>query len=291
VLVHNCDEVGAWAGEDGWDQLQFGLRLGHDPRSIVTTTPRPTDLIKALVIDEDTVVTRGSTFDNAANLAAAFLKGIRRKYEGTRLGQQELYAELLEDTPGALWTLSQIERLRVARAVALLRVVVAIDPSVTAKEGSDECGIIVAGLGADGHLYILEDLSGVMSPDAWARKAVDAYERWQADRIVAEVNNGGDLVEATIRTVSQHVAYRAVRAAKAKRARAEPVAALYEQSRAHHVGVLKPLEDQMTTWDSTAGSSSPDRLDAMVWAATDLMLAHTGGRTEILDYTPSEYDE
>lgn len=268
-----CDEAGAWFYAEAWDQLQFGLRLGLNPRAVVTTTPRPTRLIKRIAEDSETVVTRGSTFENAANLASTFIREIRKKYEGTRLGRQELFAELLEDTPGALWNLSAIEADRVETAPMLQRVVISLDPSVSSDEDSDECGIIAAGLGEDGHGYVLEDLSAVLSPDAWARLAVRAYDRLMADRIVAEVNNGGDLVEATIRTVSRNVSYRAVHASKAKRARAEPVAALYEQHRVHHVGVHRKLEDQMTTWDSGAAGKSPDRIDALVWAITDLMLA------------------
>jgi phage terminase large subunit-like protein len=267
-----ADEVAAWAYPETWDQLMFGLRLGTDPRVIATTTPRPTALIRRLMKDPHTVVTRGSTFENAANLAPSFLADVRRKYEGTRLGRQELFAELLDDTPGALWNYAQIDALRVPRAPALRRIVVAIDPAVTANEESDETGIVVAGLGEDGHGYVLQDLSGKFSPDGWARLAVQAYRTYEADRIIAEVNNGGDLVERVIRTVDPHVPYTAVHASRGKRVRAEPVAALDEQGRVHHVGSFAALEDQMCTWDSTTGERSPDRMDARVWAITELML-------------------
>lgn len=268
-----CDETAAWFYPEAWDQLQFGLRLGAHPQCVVTTTPRPTDLIRRIIRAADTVVTRGSTFDNAANLAPSFLEAVRRKYEGTRLGRQELFAELLEDTPGALWTIKQLDALRVPRAPARYqRVVVAIDPSVTSTGESDECGIVVAGIGENGDGYVLDDLSGIMSPDTWAKTAIKAYRDYGADRIVAEVNNGGDMVEATLRTVESGVSYKAVHASRGKRIRAEPVAALYEQERVHHVGGFAKLEDQMTTWDASSDQRSPDRLDALVWALTELML-------------------
>lgn len=275
-----ADETAAWRYAEAWDQLQFGLRLGGNPRAVVTTTPRPTDLIRTLLADPSTVVTRGSTFANRANLAPQFLARILAKYRGTRLGRQELYAELLDDTPGALWNYTQIEELRVKHHAGLKRIVVAIDPSTTSDAESAECGIVAAGLGEDDHGYVLEDVSGVLSPDAWARRAVGAYERLEADRIVAEVNNGGDLVETVIRTVDKNVSYSAVHASRGKHTRAEPVAALYEQKKVHHVGGFAKLEDQMCTWDAVSGQKSPDRMDALVWALTELMI---GG-------APAEYD-
>jgi len=250
----------------------FGLRLGRDPRALVTTTPRPIALVKALLKDPNTRTTRGSTFDNSANLAETFLQKIREKYEGSRLGRQELFAEVLDDTPGALWSYAQLDALRVQKVPPLRRIVVAIDPAVTATKESDETGLVVAGLGEDGHGYVLEDASGRFSPDGWARLAVARYNDWRADRIVAEVNNGGDLVETILRTVDRDVSYTAVHASRGKRTRAEPIAALYEQGRVHHVGALPALDDQLCTWDSSTGEKSPDRLDAMVWALTELML-------------------
>jgi len=268
-----CDELATWKyPDDTWDNLIFGLRLGDNPRVVVTTTPKPIPLVRKLVNDPETVVTRGSTYENAANLPPSFLKEIRDKYEGTRLGRQEIYAEILDDVPGALWNRTMLDELRVKKAPELIRIVVAIDPAVTSGEDSDETGIIVAGKGVDGHAYVLDDLSCRLSPDGWARRAVDAYHRYEADRIVAEVNNGGDLVEATIRTVDSKAAYKAVRASKGKRTRAEPIAALYEQGKIHHVGSFPLLEDQMCNFTPDGYDGSPDRVDALVWALTELML-------------------
>lgn len=268
-----CDELAAWKyPDDTWDNLIFGLRLGDNPRVVVTTTPKPIPLVRKLVNDPETVVTRGSTYENAANLPPSFLKEIRDKYEGTRLGRQEIFAEILDDVPGALWTRSMLDDLRVKKAPELVRVVVAIDPAVSSGEDSDETGIIVAGKGADGHGYVLDDLTCRMSPDGWATRAVNAYYKHEADRIVAEVNNGGDLVEATIRTVDRKIPYKAVRASKGKRTRAEPIAALYEQGKIHHVGSFPLLEDQMCNFTPDGYDGSPDRVDALVWALTELML-------------------
>lgn len=271
-----ADELATWEYPDSWNQLMFGLRLGNDPRIVVTTTPQPTPIIKSLVArtkdPNDVRITKGSTYDNRDNLAAAFVEQIVKQYEGTRLGRQELHAELLDDVPGALWNLSLIDDLRAKQAPALRRVVVAIDPSVTAKASSDECGLIVAGLGVDGHGYVLDDLSARMSAREWGTKAVVAYRDRQADRIVAEVNNGGDLVEVNLRTISRDVSYKGVHAARGKRTRAEPVASMYERRLIHHVGTFTKLEDEMTTWDPTMTNESPNRIDALVWALTDLML-------------------
>jgi predicted phage terminase large subunit-like protein len=261
-----------------WTQLMLGLRLGDDPRVVVTTTPKPLALLKDLMARENVHVTRGSTFDNAPNLAPTFIEEVRRRYEGTRTGRQELHGEYLEDTPGALWTRQMVDENRIPKndeALAELgfaRVVVAIDPAVTSGEDSDETGIVVAALGADGRAYVLDDKSCRLSPDGWASRAVDAYHTHQADRIVAETNNGGDLVERVIRTVSPRVAYRKVHASRGKRVRAEPVAALYEQGRVSHVGSFPDLEDQMCSFTPEGNDSSPDRVDALVWALTDLML-------------------
>ncbi|HEX6841401.1 MAG TPA: terminase family protein [Stellaceae bacterium] len=281
-----CDELAAWRHEEAWDMLMLGLRLGADPRCVVTTTPKPIRLIRQLLGDRGAVVTRGSTYDNAANLAPAFLAQIVRRYEGTRLGRQELDAEVLDDVPGALWTRDAIDRAKVAAAPALRRVVVAIDPAVSTGEEADETGILVAALGQDGHGYVLDDLSARLAPAGWARRAIAAYHAHHADRVVAEVNNGGDLVEATLRAVDAGVAYRAVRASRGKAVRAEPVAALYEQGRVHHVGSFPALEDQMCACapdlDRGMAGISPDRLDALVWALTDLMIGPAD--TGLLDY-------
>lgn len=269
-----ADELCAWRhADDAWNMLMLGLRLGKDPRVAVTTTPKPTKLIKELMVAPTTYITRGSTYDNAANLAPAFIQQIVSKYEGTRLGRQELYAEILDDVPGALWTSSMIENLRVKQAPELVRIVVAIDPAVSADEGSNETGIIAAGRGVDGRGYVLKDLSCILSPDGWARRAVNAYHDLKADRIIAEVNNGGDLVEATIRTVDRRVAYRKVHASRGKRTRAEPIAAMYEQGKIHHVGVFPELENQMCIYVPDNYDGSPDRMDALVWAFTELFYA------------------
>src|SRR5690606_1996644 len=189
-----CDEVAAWKyPEETWDMLQFGLRLGEDTRTVVTTTPKPIRLVRDLIDDPDTIVTRGSTYDNAQNLAETFLRQMEQKYEGTRLGRQELFAEVLDDVPGALWNRKMLDELRVKKAPDMTRIVVAIDPAVTSGEESDETGIVVAGKGVDGDGYILEDLTCRMSPDGWARRAIQAYHKYEADRIVAEVNQGGDM--------------------------------------------------------------------------------------------------
>jgi predicted phage terminase large subunit-like protein len=274
-----CDEVGAWnQPQETWDQLQFTLRHGSDPRICVTTTPRPTKLLRDLLAREgrDVVVSRGSTFDNAANLAPAFVEAIKARYEGTRLGRQEIYAELLSDTPGALWQLDWLDRDRVQCAPELKRIVVAIDPAVSTNEGSDETGIVVAGVGGDRHGYILEDLSGRYQPHEWAAVAVAAYRRHKADRIIAEKNNGGDMVESTVRMVDSNVSFRAVHASRGKVARAEPVSALYEQRKVHHVGSFAKLEDQLCSFtsdfDRNRAGYSPDRLDALVWALSELMV-------------------
>jgi len=232
----------------------------------------------------DCVVTRGTTRDNADNLAPAFLGAILKQYEGTRLGRQELDAELLEDLPGALWTRETIERARIATPPTLRRVVVAIDPAASSGESADETGIVVAGLGEDGHGYVLDDLSGRFRPHEWAARAIAAFRAHNADRVVAETNNGGEMVEATLRAIDPTVAYRPVHASRGKITRAEPVAALYEQGRVQHVGAFPALEDQMCAFaphvDRAIGASSPDRVDALVWALSDLMIARSSGLLE-----------
>lgn len=275
------DELCAYErAQDLWDMAMFGLRLARQPMWLVTTTPKPIPLIRALSKDPDVVVTDGSTYENAGNLAPKFLEKITDTYKGTRLGRQELYGEILDDVPGALWQRARIDELRRAKAPDLARIVVAIDPAVTSMDGSDETGILVAGKGVDGHAYVLGDRSCRLSPDGWARRAVIAYHEFRADRILAEVNNGGDLVEMTIRSVAssvpegirEDVAYKSVRASRGKMVRAEPIAALYEQGRVHHVGSFPELEDQMCAYVPEGWDKSPDRADALVWALTELML-------------------
>lgn len=275
------EEVASWRFPEAFDQLQYALRAG-EARQIVTTTPRPVRVLRELMAERTTVITRGRTLENAANLSPSALAYLLARYEGTRLGRQELDAEILEDVPGALWTRAMIEEAHVQMPPGwpdpkYRRVVVAIDPAVTAEEGSDETGIVVAGTHVDGRAYVLSDLSTRASPKQWAQRAVDAYRAHRADRIVAEVNNGGDLVEEMIRVVDPNVAYRAVHASKGKRTRAEPVSALYEQRRVSHVGTFSDLEDQLCTWAPDKDASSPDRLDALVWALSELVLETADG--------------
>jgi phage terminase large subunit-like protein len=258
--------------------LQFGLRLGDDPRCVVTTTPRTVRLVRELLEGRTTEVTRGTTYDNRGNLPPVFFDSIIRKYEGTRLGRQELNAELLEDNPLALWRReAMLEAYRVTQPPDLKRIVVAVDPQAADVDSEEvaETGIVVVGLGADEHGYVLEDRSLRASPALWGRAAVTAYRSRQADRLVAEVNNGGAMVKHVIQTADPTVAYRELHASRGKQTRAEPVAALYEQGRVHHVGTFPELEDQLCSW--TPGDRSPDRLDALVWGVTELMLGATRG--------------
>jgi phage terminase large subunit-like protein len=273
-----ADEAAVWRyGPEAWDMLMFGLRLGNNPQVVVTTTPKPVKLIRELLArkGQDVEVTHGTTYENRSNLAEQFLKTIITRYEGTRLGRQELLAELLEDVPGALWQRLRIEELRVLVIPQLTRIVVAIDPAASSQEKSDETGIIVAGIGEDGHGYVLNDLSGRYTPTEWAKKAIAAYRLYKADRIVAEINNGGEMVEATLRSIDADIPYRGVHASRGKAIRAEPISALYEQGKVHHVGTLALLEDQQCAFtidfDRKTMGYSPDRLDALVWALTELM--------------------
>lgn len=267
-----CDELGSWRRPEAFEQAMLGLRLGALPQAVVTTTPKPVKLIKELMADSGTVTTRGSTYDNRAHLAPGFFSRIIRRYEGTRLGRQELNAELLDDVEGALWSGGLIEAARVGKAPDMERVVVAIDPATTSGENADETGIVVAGKGVDGHAYVLGDLSCRLSSNGWGNRAVNAYREFRADRIIAEVNNGGDLVEDVIRTIDRHASYRAVHASRGKVVRAEPISALYEQKRVHHVGLFAELETQMCSFVPDHLDGSPDRVDALVWALTDLMI-------------------
>jgi phage terminase large subunit-like protein len=266
-----ADELATWQRlDEAWANLQLGLRLGERPRCMVTTTPRPLPLLRDLLRRPSTIVRRGSTFDNAANLAPSALAEFRARYEGTRIGRQELHGELLDDVPGALWTRAMLDDNRVTAAPDLVRVVVAVDPAVTSGENSDETGIVVAGRADTGHLYVLADRSCRLTPDGWARRVVSAFDEWKADRIIGETNNGGDLIEQTIRTVRASIPFTKVTATRGKRVRAEPIAALYEQGRVHHVGAFPELEDQACTFAPDQVVGSPDRLDALVWALTDL---------------------
>lgn len=286
-----CDELAAWRYPETWDMLQFGLRLGARPRTVVTTTPKPTRLIRDLLRNSGCHVTRGSTYDNRSNLAKPFLDAIVKKYEGTRLGRQELYAEVLDDVPGALWSRRCLDDYRVVKAPDLVRVVVAVDPPASSGEDANEAGIVVAGVDRPGTAFVLEDWSQRASPEEWARKAVAAYRKHDADCIVAECNQGGEMVERVIKSVAD-VPVKLVRATRGKYVRAEPASALYEQGRVKHVGVHAVLEEQMTSFTPERAADrsdgfSPDRVDALVWAITELFPEITAGepnKTEVEDY-------
>ena len=265
-----CDEIAAWRYPDAWDQLVFGLRIGDNTRLVATTPPRPTKLIKSLVDREDCFVTTGSTYENTANLAPTFIKEVLSRYEGTRLGRQELHAEILDDVDGALWNRQLIENCRVNNYPELSRIVVGIDPAVSSGESSAETGIVAVGADANGNAYVLDDKSIKGSPVEWANAAIALYHRSSADRIVVEANQGGDMVRHTLQTVESNIPIKTVHASRGKRTRAEPVAALYEQNKVKHVGSFPQLEDQMCSW--TTDSQSPDRLDALVWAVTELLV-------------------
>lgn len=266
-----ADEMCSWRHPEAYDMLMFGLRLGTNPRVVITTTPKPIKILKEIMKTPKTEITRGSTYDNAENLASAFLNTIITKYEGTRLGRQELNAEILEDTPGALWNRAVLDNYRLHEYPEKLdRVVVGVDPAISSNEDSDETGIVVAGSkGLEG--YVLADYSGNLKPAAWARRAVDAYYDHNADYIVAESNQGGEMVSHTIHTIDPNVPVKLIHASRGKQTRAEPISALYEQGRVHHVGNLGTLEDQLTTWVPGA-EDSPDRLDALVHAITALLI-------------------
>lgn len=268
-----CDEIAAWRNPETFDQLMFGLRLGENPKCTITTTPKPTPLIKGLVKRSGVCVTRGTTFENSDNLAASAIEQLQERYGGTNLGRQELYAEILDDVEGALWNYDQMDECRITEGDMpdLERIVVAVDPAVTNGDTSDETGVVVAGRCAQGRFYVLSDRSLKASPDGWMRAVVDAYYEYQADKIIAEVNNGGDLVERVLRTIDTSVPYKKVTATRGKMVRAEPIAALYEQKRVSHVGNFDILENQMCEYNGEG--KSPDRMDALVWALTELSLS------------------
>ncbi len=276
-----CDELAKWRyARTTWDMLQFGLRLGDDPRQVVTTTPRPIPLIRDLLAREGqgVALTRGATYDNRANLAQTFFDTIVKHYEGTRLGRQELNAELVDDVAGSLWTRAILDRDRIAGGnplPAMQRIVVGIDPAAKASADGDrtsETGIVVAGLGEDGRVYVLDDLSCRLSPRGWAAKAIAAFDRHQADALVVEINQGGAMVETVLRAERAGLPLRQVRASRGKTVRAEPIAALYEQGRVSHAGAFPALEDQMVLFTpfGIEGGGAADRVDALVWALSDL---------------------
>ena len=267
-----CDELAAWRYPETFDQLMFALRLGDNPQCVITTTPRPTPLIRKLLDRDDVVVTTGSTFENEANLAESTLAMLKEKYEGTTLGRQELYAEVLDNLEGALWNNRMIDEARLPKdsQIEFTKIVVALDPAVTANDDSDETGIVVVGKDQQNKYYLLDDKSGKYSPDEWGRLSVELYYTWEANLIVAEVNNGGDLVERLIRSIDTSCRYRSVHASRGKMLRAEPISALYEQGKVHHLGVFPELENQMCTYTGDRPKPSPDRLDALVWGLTEI---------------------
>ncbi|TXN19768.1 terminase family protein [Methylobacterium sp. WL9] len=270
------DEAAKWRHADAaFDMIQFGLRLGTRPRGLVTTTPRPIPLLRRLFSDSRTVVTRARTADNAHNLAPGFLDTVVGRYGGTRLGRQELDGELIEERPDALWTRDAIEAARVTAAPVLVRIVVAVDPPVSSRAGADACGIVAAGLGPDGAAYVVADATMQRAPpERWARAALALYHRLDADALVVEVNQGGEMVSTVLAEMDASVPVTAVRATRGKYLRAEPVSLLYAQSRVHHVGALPALEDELCDFGpgGLSTGASPDRLDALVWALTHLLL-------------------
>jgi len=272
-----CDELAKWSNlNETWDMLQFGLRLGDQPRAVVTTTPRPVKLLKQLLKSPATLISRASTYDNKGFLPASFIKEIERQYGGTRLGRQEITGELIDDNPNALFQRQLIETNRVREIPPLERIVVAVDPPITSKNSSNACGIVCAGLGEDGRAYILDDATlASAKPLQWASRAIAIYHARSADRLVVEVNQGGEMVSSVLAQVDDSVAVKSVHATRSKHLRAEPVAALYEQNRVSHVGPFPALEDEMCAFEQRVrkGRASPDRVDALVWALTDLMLA------------------
>lgn len=275
------DELAKWRhGEETFDMLQFGLRLGAEPRQLVTTTPKPVPLLKRILNLPGTMVTHAPTKANALHLAPGFLERIVGRYGGTRLGRQELDGELIEDRPDALWQCGALEACRIETAPEdLIRIVVAVDPPATATRKSDACGIVAAGIDRAGTAYVLADASAKAArPADWAARAVNLYHRLEADCLVAEVNQGGDMVAEVISGADDTVPVKMVRATRAKFSRAEPVAMLYDQGRVHHVGPLPDLEDEMTDFGPAGLSSgrSPDRMDALVWALSELMLGSRG---------------
>jgi phage terminase large subunit-like protein len=272
-----CDELAKWRhAEATFDMLQFGLRLGERPRQVVTTTPRPIALLKRLIADPSTALTRAGTAANAFNLAPAFLEHVLARYGGTRLGRQEIDGEIIEERADALWTRAGLESCRVAVAPSLSRIVVAVDPPASVKKGADACGIVAAGRASDGTIYVIADDSVAgLTPQGWATKAIALWRRLEADTLVAEVNQGGDMVKAVIGAADREVPVTAVRATRGKYHRAEPISQLYEQGRVKHAGVFPALEDEMCDFgiDGLSSGRSPDRLDALVWAVSALTFA------------------
>jgi phage terminase large subunit-like protein len=287
-----CDELAAWRYPDAFEQALLGLRLGDSPQVVITTTPRPLKMLKQLLADKDAIVTHGSTFDNADHLARAFLSRIAARYEGRAVGRQELFAEMLEEAPGALWTRELIERHRIAGVAApgeYAEIVVGVDPPATSGARADECGIVVASKAANGEIYVLADLSSQGdSPAGWATRVVAAYRSYRANRVVVEVNNGGEMVADVLRQSEANLPVRSVNATRGKFLRAEPIAAAYERGMVHHVGAFAKLEDQLCAltpdFDARSAGYSPDRADALVWAIADLIHLDRKDRSGMVDF-------
>jgi phage terminase large subunit-like protein len=284
------DELAAWRDPDAFDQAMFGLRLGDKPQAVITTTPRPTKLIKQLVEDKNAIITRGSTFDNSHHLAAAFVERIAARYEGRTIGRQELFAEIVEEAPGALWTRELIERQRLPQGATTAdysEIVIGVDPPAKSGDRADECGIVVVGKTSQGAIHVLADLTSQGdTPGQWAARVGAAFRRFKANRIVAEINNGGEMVVEVLRQSDPNLPVRAVTATRGKFLRAEPVATAYERGIVHHVGYFEKLEDQLCTltpdFDARASGFSPDRADALVWAIADLIALESA--QPMLDY-------
>lgn len=266
------DELGKFKNQEAlWNQVQLCLRLGKKPRTIITTTPKPSKFLENLINDKTVFVTRGTTFDNYENLSTNFIEQIKNKYTNTTLGQQEIYGQYLSENDGALWKRNLINYKK-PESSDWRRIIIAIDPATTYHEHSDETGIIAAGLNNDGYVYVLEDLSGKFSPNDWAQKVIQEYHHHHADCIVVETNKGGDLVEKVLKAIDSNIPFKGVVATKGKITRAEPIAALYEQKKIFHIKPFHKLEQQLCTYVASKSSKSPDRMDALVWAITDLML-------------------
>ncbi len=279
------DEFAKWRhAEEAFDMLQFGLRLGAHPRQLVTTTPRPIAMLRKFMADPHTAVTHASTYANAENLAQGYLSRIVKRYAGTRLGRQELQGEIVEERADALWSRAMLDGLREEKAPAMQRIVIAIDPPASSSQRADNCGLVAAGIDEDGIVHVLDDATlSAARPQVWARAAIALYEKHEADQIVAEVNQGGEMVEAVIREAGAHAPVTKVRATRGKYLRAAPVAQLYEQGRVRHAGSFPELEDEMCAFgpDGLPGSRSPDRLDALVWAVTALALGKKAGEPRL----------
>jgi phage terminase large subunit-like protein len=286
------DEVAAWNYPDAFEQALLGLRLGAKPQAVITTTPRPNRLIKQLVDDKDAIVTRGSTFDNASHLAEAFLKRITMRYQGRMIGRQELFAEIVEEAPGALWTRALIERQRLAAstsAAVYSEIVIGVDPPAKSGASADECGIVVVGRTAEGAIHVIADLTSQgETPGQWAARVGAAFRRFKANRVVAEINNGGEMVVEVLRQSDPNLPVRKVTATRGKFLRAEPVATAHERGIVHHLGDFPKLEDQLCSltpdFDARVSGFSPDRADALVWAIADLIAPERAGAQALLDY-------